>query len=475
MNGKRLKVGYVAIIQLNFRGNKQAVYDRTVLDLPPLAQKNGFDLVLYPELVVTEAQARDVNDFMKREAVDLLLVQSASFASGYLIQTLAKAAPAIALWAVEEESQAGYLPQNSFCAMNLNGSIMREYMSRDNKYKWLFGPVDSPLFQERLMVTVQALGAIKAAQGSVILHIGGTANGFSNFYYDERKLLTRLGVRVTEVEYGDLKAKAEGYDEKTLQPLMDEIAAATPCLSQLAKEKLLPHARVYRAIRDMMDETGAAATAMSCWPRFRVDWGFTPCATFGLLNQNGYIISCEGDVLSAVSMLLLREISGGEPILMDLVAFDQQDDTMQLWHCGVGSKTFAKGGCVTLDTHYNPGPYRPETGWASAGPVAVMEFEKAPLTCMRLTRDCDSMLTFSGSIVDKSPVYHGSGGWLGKMTMDETPIKALDMVNTIMAYGFQHHYPLVHGSYEDACRELAAWLEIAPLEKVPYKKYMQMK
>lgn len=434
-----------------------------------------FSLSIYPKLVVTEADAQAAAAFIRQEGVDLLLVQSTSFASGSLIQHLYKAAPYLGLWAVEEQQTSGYLPQNSFCGINLNGSIIKEYLDNSVKYKWFFGSLSNPLMGQRLAVTVKALRVILNMRGSKVLHIGGTAPGFSNFYFDERKLLRKLGVQVADVEYCDIRDSALAFSEEEILPLCGEMCAQAACVSDFANSKMQINARVYLAVKKALEENSAAAAAMVCWPRFRQDWSFTPCAAFGRLNQNGYITSCEGDVLSAVSMMMLKYAAGDEPILMDLVRLDSGDDTMQLWHCGVASATYAKGGKVGLDTHFNPGPKDPEKGWLPAGPVATMQFRSSDFTCMRLTKDCDAMLLFRGDIIDKSPVYHGSAGWIGNLSQDGTPLSSLDLVNTIMANGYQHHYPLVRGDVEAVMLEVAAWLDIAPLEKVPYRSYLQMR
>lgn len=471
---KRLQVGYISIIQPNFRGDKEAQFHRSHRELEQASGDMGFDLHVYPEMVVTAEQARSARAYMEEGRVDFLLIQNTSLASGLLITELAGTAPWTGLWAVKEERDHGYLPQNSFCGVNLNGSSMYGYLLDKKPYKWFYGDLSDPYMGPRFAVTVKALTALVNLRGANILHIGGTAPGFIGFYNDERQLRHRLGIRVTEMEYGDLRDLALSYADGEVATLAAEMAAEADCLSALARDSLPKNARVYRAMAESVEREGAAAIAMSCWPRFRQDWSFTPCAVFGRLNENGVITACEGDILSAASMLLLRCAADFEPILMDLVSFDDGDESVQLWHCGVGSKTYAKDGAVALDTHYNPGPLDPERGWLPAGPVATMEFAPQPLTCMRFTQDAAAVLTFSGEIVPGKPVYHGSGGWLGQLAMDGAALPAAGLINTIMTNGFPHHYPLVRGKVESAVREAAAWLGIPMLEQTPYRDYLQI-
>ena len=58
--------------------------------------------------------------------------------------------------------------------------------------------------------------------------------------------------------------------------------------------------------------------------------------------------------------------------------------------------------------------------------------------------------------------------------MDGAFLSSLNLVNTILARGLQHHFPIVSGHVEEEVRELAAWLGITPVEAVAYKPYLQI-
>jgi hypothetical protein len=49
----------------------------------------------------------------------------------------------------------------------------------------------------------------------------------------------------------------------------------------------------------------------------------------------------------------------------------------------------------------------------------------------------------------------------------------MDLVNTVMVSGFEHHFPLAMGDLSESVLEFAAWMSITPIEKVPYRNYLQ--
>ena len=103
-----------------------------------------------------------------------------------------------------------------------------------------------------------------------------------------------------------------------------------------------------------------------------------------------------------------------------------------------------------------------------------MIFDEGKVTTARLTGEMDAMLVATGSFLDaQKATYNGSRGWLGSLELNREPIGALDFFNTLMARGFQHHFPLVMGDWSEELMEVMAWLKLRKVEKVPYENYLQ--
>lgn len=94
-----------------------------------------------------------------------------------------------------EGKKEGPLPANSFCGININDSILREYLGRNN-YKLFYGETDYKWFINRFIITIKALQVIKNMQSTKMALIGGIADGFDNQYYDECKIYKWFKVRI---------------------------------------------------------------------------------------------------------------------------------------------------------------------------------------------------------------------------------------------------------------------------------------
>lgn len=459
----------------NFPGDQQGTYRHSADAMKALSDQWGFDFYSIDTGILSESDAEAVMRELKGKGVDLLLMHNTAFPNGKAVQALSRLNAYVGLWAVPEPAKEGPLPLNSFCGINMSGSIITEYLKEyDIPYKWFYGNADEERFKERFWVTIKALTAIKNMAHARIALIGGIADGFDDLYFDERKLEKKYGVRLyRNHEFSEIKDRANSYNSNDIKDIMNEFQADAVSIHPNALSSLEKNARVYKAFVDFKNEYGYDGLAISCWPKFRTEMGMVACAAIGRLNDQGVVAACEGDVYGLIGMMLLRYLSDSPSVVLDLSDIDESDETVLLWHCGIGGKKLAKDGRVWLSPHSNPSNF-PDRGKVLMSPVAEMEFKPGDATVVRIVDDGQRMAILSGSFVqNEKKSFDGSRGWLGNLKWNDEPISVKDLVNTLMVQGMPHHYPLTMGRYEDELMEIAAWLNIDLIDNVPYKKYFQ--
>ena len=472
----KLKVGLIGSSQLSFPGDKEARFKQSAEGLAQLAKAYHFDLYIYPEQVIAEADAERAVRAVEAENVDFLLWQTTSYSAGQLVPALARAwVTGFGLWAIPEGTADGVMPLNSFCSINMYSGILGHYLSRyEKKFKWFFGDVGNPLFDERLRVTVAALSCLKNMKASKVALVGGVAPGFNDLLFDEAKLLKLFdGMKLNRLhEFAELRDRALSYPDGETMALAETMSGCARCVSPKAVPKLETNARFYRAYTDFVKENGYDAVAVSCWPAFQDQFGFSVCAVLGQLNEEGTVAACEGDLISAVCMLALRYLSRDAVTLMDLVNFDESDESVLLWHCGPTAKQFCS--CYDLDLNYSGGPH--EFGMKDPSGIGVtrdMVFKPGAATVMRLDAGLDRILTLTGNFIGRDkPSHKGSRGWLENLRLNATPVKTRDLVNTLIAGRFPHHYPVALGDFEKEVLELRAWLGLGCVEEIPYTDWL---
>lgn len=461
---KSLKIGVVGLMQPNFRGDKISVYRRCVSELSELSQQMDFELFYLPELISEPEQAQKTLNFFASERVDVLFVLNTSFASGKLVQILSKLDVPLCLWSVPEQNSSGPLPLNSFCAMNMNASILRT-MDPHKKFKWFYGYPGQELFKERFSITMQALRAIKKLHGTKILIVGGYAPGFDNLAYDARLIQEVFGVSVEEMSFDELKSLM--FQEEVSQQDTKRFLGRHEEIDELSMRTVEKLAALVKAV-EKLSKGGYRAFAISCWPNFRRELTMVPCASFGLLNDEGIVTACEGDVLGAVSMMLLSQLADHPSIIFDISYLDLQDESVLFWHCGVGMKSYSEN--LKMRKHFNPGPYDPERGWIEVAAVSEMVVQPMQATALRLTSKGRKVFIFEGEFLgEEKPSFDGSRGWFTHFKdFREKPFGVLDLVNTIMVNGVEHHFTVVRGRLIKELVETCYWLGLELIEIEPY-------
>ncbi|MDW7657397.1 MAG: hypothetical protein SCM11_09515 [Bacillota bacterium] len=423
---------------------------------------------------MTADEATAAKTWLENRNIDFVLILSASFAAGETFSNLAHIKAAIGLWAIPEPSSSGEVPLNSFCSINMQAGILKQYYGEEDiKYKWYFGWTDNYLFRERLLITLSALRAIKNLRGAKIALVGGIAPGFNDLYYDERIAHKYLGVTIERnITFEDVRDLAMSYPDREVAQTREDLLSGISVEEGIQAEALINQSRFLRAYREIAQKNDFKALAISCWPKMQDQFGLVTCAIMGRLNEYGIPSACEGDVPGALSQLFLFCLSGGKTTtLLDLVAFDQKDDSLQLWHCGPGAPGLADecGTCLRQLTHCT------STGSQIKLPsYHDMAFQSGPVTIARFTNDWQEMMIIDGNIKsEEKERFSGSSGWLYKTRIAGNPVSSLDAVNTIFAAGFQHHYPLVYGNWAESCLEASYWLGIKPVNVVPYENWMR--
>jgi L-fucose isomerase-like protein len=65
--------------------------------------------------------------------------------------------------------------------------------------------------------------------------------------------------------------------------------------------------------------------------------GFAPCTVYSILNDMGYLVSCESDMHCLLTMILLKSATLGEgkPLFGEFTVRHPEDRNAELlWHCG---------------------------------------------------------------------------------------------------------------------------------------------
>ena len=471
---KKIKVALIATFRPIFQGDMKGVLKTSIEKLSSLSKELDFDFIPFESGMEKIEDAQKVKKQLDKLRVDFILLQNSSFADGSMLipfldplDNKNNENTFLGIWAVPETSDYGPLPLNSICATNLYLSIPNRYIKDYNRpIKWFYGNAWDTDFVSRFKLTVKALKAIKKLRESKILMIGDIAPGFYNLKSDTEKIKKIFNLEIYKIELDEF------YDEfykiqrlNNLDNKVEEIISQTNDV-KISKEALRKTAIAEEALQNLIVKYDAKAIGIQCWPNIPQKLGMMICSTVGRLIEKGIPTACEGDIMGALSMIVLESISGKKPILMDLSSWDRKSDSVYAWHCGNVPKTWFNEKGFALENHFN----RKEIGAVRNGYL-----NNYNVTIFRLFENDRSAFIAAGKIYNREkPRYKGVGGWMKDLQINGSSVSSYDFMNTIFVKHVQHHLAYINENIFEELKEFCSWMNIKELETVKYKNYLQL-
>ncbi len=448
---KEMKIGYLALSKLSWRTPKiDALMTDTVRYLEKIP---GCRLVHPNALVTSEAEAEAACALLNEKGIDLLVMHFVTFPAGALIPCIANRiqSPVVLLANPEEPGPGKMWEQNSFCGANLGAFVMRRLEKQYGFAKVL--PAETP---KALASFIAAARCIRGLKDCRIGLAGGRVPGFYTSNFDEMKTRAKFGVTV---EVADLLEVVETAKKLSAEQLAEGRAVVKKSASKVCgvpDAELDLAAKMFASFKAMAEKYRLTALAIRCWPEFSDFFGIAPCAVIGMLNDNGIPASCEGDVPGALTMSILKELAGGGlPLFVDLIAYDEKENTGVVWHCGAAPTSLCR---KFEETQYRL-HFRVDGG-DKKGVTNDFSLKAGRVTLAKLDQDTDGhfrMLIAPGTAIDTEPFIRGNPLTI---KFDRSVGKLID---TIMMKGFEHHYTVIHADVTAELLQFCAWMNIEPV------------
>ena len=207
--------------------------------------------------------------------------------------------------------------------------------------------------------TAEAL--VKALGGCTIGLIGEASPWLIASGIDKEALSERCGVSFREISIGTLADKYFGYRElwknHTLfagaRAELDEVLCRFSCSLEgdRTTEDLSDAAIMYLALASLCKEEHLDAVTVKCFDLLS-SCKTTACLALALLNDNGIIAGCEGDIPSICTMLAIYKALGRPSFMANPASIDSDNLSIDFAHCTI--PTVMVESC-TLPSHFESG------------------------------------------------------------------------------------------------------------------------
>lgn len=239
--------------------------------------------------------------------------------------------------------------------------------------------------------------------------------------------LGKLGITRIEIGIDELMKRFDAVKPEEMETLAGRFEQRTD-MKNVSHADLIDALRIYKAIKDTCAEYHADALTIRCFD-ILTHRRTTSCLALALLNDEGIVAACEGDMQSLLSMVFVRRVLG-QPAFMANPSIVGRQTTLA--HC-----TLPTTMCRTysFDTHFE----------SKQGLAIVSMLEPDDYTIFKLGgENLDRFAVFEAKAVE---VPYNSHLCRAQVTLD------IDLRSYLLNNPIGNHHIIIKGKFADEIKK----------------------
>ncbi|MEP4197719.1 MAG: hypothetical protein ABJL99_19010 [Aliishimia sp.] len=460
-----LTIGLINASLPSYFPQQHGVFEAARTALDNVAAREGYRIVEADGIPMDAAQAQNAVASVRAAGADFILLLHGGFTMGDVVREIASDLLPLGIWATPEPTLTKDIQLNNFVSLNMSMSIARGVRDlKTHPVQWYLGAPNDPELMGRLEQTLSALSARKSLQGARIGVVGGLAPTFYNMEVSTATLKRQLGVSVDHIDIHAMTDLMRTQSQEDVAAELVEMTAAAD-VNGVSESQMDLTVRAVLALRQIADDGGYDALAVSDWPALQDNPGMHPGAAFTWLEEKDKLpVASEGDVLGAVTQLVVKALTGRVGCLLDMTSPDLERDQILMWHGGGGPLYMAKDAASWIN---HPMIGRGTEAGPIYGAIADYEFADGDVTVLRVSQHGTAQFVVEGQVSPGPAIgFDGCRGWVGAFSSVDGSCSADDIVTTVMEQGLEHHFVLFPGNYLSILEEFGRWCAMSELSVI---------
>lgn len=197
-------------------------------------------------------------------------------------------------------------------------------------------------------------------------------------------------------------------------------------------EDILKAMKLYHALKQVAEEERLDALTLSCFKLIdKLDT--TGCLALSLLNDDGIVAGCEGDLQSVFTLLAVKAITGKESFMANPSSLQSRNNELVLAHCTIGLKQTER---YIIRNHFETARGIAIQGLLPLGDVTLI---KCGGECL------DEYYLSTGTLTENTNYLN--------MCRTQVRVRLNTPVDYFLKNPLGNHHILVHGNYEKTIHE----------------------
>ena len=441
---RQFSVGYCAVADV--QSFPRDVLEKNRTEGLNALREIGLEPKVFADFIADSDKVTELIDFLKEQKIDVAIVNFSAWLPGGLALKIVSNLPGVhfILWAFGNYSETltitGLLEATSILA------------NAGKKFYAIWGAPDLASTKDKLDRIIRCIEVVKSLSETKIGMIGYNCPGMLDSTTDEVALRKMTGVDLLHLDLSELFSLSDTIADGLVSESLENVRRTVGKI--MTKEKdLFESIRGYFALKEMATRNGLSGFGIRCWPELKVNLSqrnMTPCYAISRLADEGVIGTCEADMTSNVTMIMMNKLAGFAPVSLDYNTIDPERNRMAFWHCGANA--FSLAGAtreIELRIPTNGGLMQLDCGTS-------VEFYMKPgvATAAKISRDFDEMIITTGRIVEPARKFRGG---IAEMEFD---CSVDSFMQVLVEQGSGHHLCLVHGDIKEDLQTICKMLDL---------------
>jgi L-fucose isomerase-like protein len=275
---------------------------------------------------------------------------------------------------------------------------------------------------------------------------GAPCPGAMDANVDASLLQQHLGMTTIHFDIEDLLQSWKESPEKDALEMAMQLRERTGH-SEVPLETIADQCRLLLGMRSLLRKHHLDGFSVRCWPELRDEHKATICLTMAELAESNVASACEADLAALATSYILTSLTGQPSCTLEITAYLEELNALQMAHCGSASLSLAEGGSATIRGHMKTGNGALMEFGFKAGSVTIAKV-------LRPIRGSMKMFVGRGTVIPSNP---GIRGTVATIQVEPSPAQFLECM---LQNAVEHHLVIVYGDCSEDLKQFAKFSEI---------------
>ncbi len=317
----------------------------------------GFEVIIASAgLSRTKADMLAHGEELRRRGIEVLVVYVGTWTySNMTVELAARAGVPVLVWTYSGPGNLGIV----------GGAVARGALDEVGHMTTLvYGDFDDEAALTRLRHWCTGCAAFTRLHGQTLGLGGSRCMGMYTTHVDPSEIKGKFGIDIDGWEQTAFLERARAVPDADAAEFLEWMRGEFGAI-EAKDEVMLAQIKMYIALKELIKEKSYDFIAVKCLPELP-SIHTTFCLAHALLNDSSdaagakepFVCACEADTNGALTMQILKQISGQPAMFADFLGYDQNANQVTLCNCGSQPTDFA--------------PTRKDVRWVTEG---LLEFE----------------------------------------------------------------------------------------------------